>query len=306
MQNGLIKELVAAARKRWVMLLVGFGLLAILFIFAGMIRTPGARKNPYTVIASRALAVAGALLLMRIILLTHEDGLPVFMIEASGLGDESVTGALDLLDRRFDIVPLADVTQFVREQRYVPRNGAAVVIRVTGKEALGGAREALSAGTAPPVTLLFAEEAAGWAGGALEGGFPEDVTLGVEVAARAGETLDEDEAIARLKTICDRIGSATGKTPAYAMLPHDGNPGLGKIAKEAGIEAFFGGDGLNRYGDRGNRIRLADITPLLASRRLRSTRLKTFATMYRGNYLPYPTWVWLNMAAPMAAGGGRG
>ena len=49
------------------MLLAGFALLAVLFVFAGMIRTPGARKNPYTVIASRALAAAGAILLMRIL-----------------------------------------------------------------------------------------------------------------------------------------------------------------------------------------------------------------------------------------------
>ena len=307
MLNRLTEDLVRAAKKRWIMLLVGFGLLAVLFIFAGMIRTPGARKNPYTVIASRALAVAGALLLTRIMLLTHEDGLPVFMIEASGLGDESIAGALGFIDSRFDIVPLADVTEFVRDQRYVPRNGAAVVIRVAGEDALGAAREALGAGRVPPVTLLLAgEAAAGMAAGARGGGFPENAAFAVEVAARAGEGPGEEGALAGLKRLVDNVSSATGKTAAYAMLPGDENLDLGKIARAAGIEAFFGGDGLNRYGDRGNRIRLADITALLASTRSRRTRLKAFATMYRGDYLAYPTWVWLDMTAPITAGGGRG
>jgi|GEM_PF-3216218 len=314
MQSSLTKELAGAARKRWIMLMAGFALLAVLFVFAGMIRTPGARKNPYTVIASRALAVAGALLLMRIMLLTHEDGLPVFLIEASGLGDESLADALDLIDSRFDIVPLADVTAFIRDQRYVPRKGAAVVVRVAGREDLNVAREAVAAGTAPPVTLLLAEQVAyGMTPGAGEGTFPAGTAFAVEVGAQAGKAgtqagwaLDEDKIAAGLRALAEKVGSVTGRAACYALFPEDDEAVLARIGKTAGIEAFFGGEGLNRYGDRGNRIRLADITALLTSRRSRGARLKTFATMYRGNYVAYPTWVWLDMTAPVVAGGDRG
>jgi hypothetical protein len=121
-----------------------------------------------------------------------------------------------------------------------------------------------------------------------------------------GKALDEDKIAAGLRALAEKVGSVTGRAACYALLPEDDEAVLARIGKTAGIEAFFGGEGLNRYGDRGNRIRLADITALLTSRRSRGARLKTFATMYRGNYVAYPTWVWLDMTAPAVAGGDRG
>jgi hypothetical protein len=258
-----------------------------------MIRTPGARKNPYTVIASRALAVAGALLLTRIVLLTHEDGTPVFLIDASGMSGGALAGALDLVDSRYDVVPLSDIVAFIRDQRYVPKKGAGLVIRVTGPEELQTFADTLRKRAGTAVTLLLAESfAEGMVPGVGE--VPGDAAVAVEAGVNLGEGLSDEAAIERLKALSDKVRAATGKAAEYAMLPEDEGLVLGKIGKATGIEAFFGGDGLNRYGDRGNRVRLADITAMLQSGRARNARLKAFVTMYRGNYLSYPTWAWLN------------
>ena len=104
---------------------------------------------------------------------------------------------------------------------------------------------------------------------------------------------NEDEVIAAIKSVGDVLEKAAGRRPDYALL--DGDEGLifGKIGRVAGIEAFFGGDGLNRYGDAGSRIRLSDMNDILPAGSRQATRLSVYTTMYRGNYLPYPVWVWL-------------
>jgi hypothetical protein len=300
MDDGLVRDLVAAARKRWVILLAGYALLALLFVFAGMIRTPGARKNPYTVIASRALAVAGALLLTRIVLLTHEDGTPVFLIDVSGLSGETLEEEIGFVDERFDVVPMSDIIAFIRDQRYIPKKGAGLVLRVGGPGELDTALRALNRRSGPAVTLLLGESLAGsMAAGALPEDLPGNVGVAVEAGPEPGGTLTDEAAAEKLGALSEKVRAATGRTAGYARLAGDEGLVLGRIGKAAAIEAFFGGNGLNRYGDRGNRVRLADITAMLASGGTRKARIRSFVTMYRGNYLTYPTWAWLEMTAPL-------
>lgn len=291
----VIEDLTRSAKRRWAVLGIGLALLALLFIFAGMIRTPGARKNPYTVIASRVLAVAGAVMLTRIVLLTHDDGTPVFLVECAAGGDV-VDEGLEIVSDRFEVVPLSDVLAFVRDQRYVPKKGVAVVLRAETPgelEAAAAALEKRSRLGMFPAAILLGEAALDGMAESAGPGFPEDVSLAVTVRGK-----DEDEAAGAVKKAAAALGRAGLRAPLYARIENDSALVLGKIGKAAAIEAFFGGEGLNRYGDRGNRIRLADITGLLAARKGRGARLGAYTTMYRGNYLAYPGWLWLEKTAP--------
>jgi hypothetical protein len=307
--DGLMRDILRSARRRWGVLVLGLALLAVLFVFAGMTRTPGARKNPYTVIASRVLAVVGAALLARIVLLTHEGGVPVLFV-AAGAGGVRLADWLGLIERRFEVVPLSDVVAYIREERYVPRKGVAVVIAANGAADLAVVNAALVEGEGSgriPVTLLLGEAlAAGVAAGAAKARFPEGAALGVRVGAggAGGEgRWDEGRALDRVKSAAAALGAAGGMAPTYAMLEGEEEMDAASIAKGAGLLALFGGDGLNRYGDRGNRIRLMDVAPVLAGRRARGIRLSAYASMYRGSYLPYPVWLWLELTAPLPRGG---
>lgn len=309
--DGLMRDILRSARRRWSVLVLGLALLAVLFVFAGVTRTPGARKNPYTVIASRVLAVVGAALLARIVLLTHEGGVPVLFV-AAGAGGVRLADRLGLIERRFEVVPLSDVVAYIREERYVPRKGVAVVIAANGAADLAAVNAALveeEGSGRMPVTLLLGDALA--AGATAGGGFgrlPGGAALGLRVeAGEAGEDAGRDSgrALERLTSVAGALEEAVGKSAEYAML--DAGEGLEppNVGRPAGVQAFFGGDGRNRYGDRGDRIRLMDVAEVLAARRARGTRLSAYATMYRGNYLPYPVWLCLDLAAPMTRGGGR-
>jgi hypothetical protein len=294
-KDSVIEHLTRAASRRWAVLGLGLVVLTALFIFAGMIRTPGARKNPYTVITSRVLALVGAILLTRIVLLTQEDGTPVFLIEC-GAGTRQLADALGTIHSRYDIVPLSDVVAFVRDQRYVPRKGVAVVIAVNSRDDLVEATGALgSDGRAGrfPATLLLGEAVVSQ----IADGPGVEVPAEISLAVRAGGGSD-DAVTAAIKAVSGGLEKATGRPPEYALLEGDEGLVLGKVGKSTGIEAFFGGDGLNRYGDRGNRIRLSNMTDMLAAGRWRATRLSVYATMYRGNYVPYPLWVLLEKTSP--------
>ena len=294
-RDTVIDDLTRSARKRWAALGLGLALLALLFIFAGTIRSPGARKNPHIVIASRVLVVVAAVMLTRIVLLTNEDGTPVFLVECGAEGGLPAD-ALGLIGDMYEVVPLSDVVAFVRDQRYVPGKGAAVVIEVNSRDELVAAAAALGEGDRAcplPVTLLLGESVVAEIAGAGAFEVPAEISL----AVRAPGATD-DEVIAAVKSVSGALQKATGRPPEYAFLEGDEGLGLGKIGKATGIEAFFGGDGLNRYGDRGNRIRLADISGMLAAGGC-GTRLRVYTAMYRGNYVPYPVWVWLEKTSPV-------
>lgn len=308
-RDDVMAAIIKTARKRWAVLAVGIALLAMLFFLAGMIRTPGARKNPVTVIASRALAVAAAFMLVRIVLITHDDGVPVFLIEA-GQGPGRLSASLGLIGKRFDVVPLSDVMAYVRDQRYMPGKGVGVVIYVVDRSGLDDALGVIEAPGGPggfPVTLLIDESLAADAAGAAWGApLPDGVDVGLKIspggAGGAKQAWDDDGAIGKIGTVSGALEASTGRRPSYVMLEGGGDLTLGKVAKATGVEAFFGGAGYNRYGDRGNRIRPARITQMLAAGKSPGARLKVYASMYRGNYLSYPLWAWLDMTAPMPGG----
>ena len=145
-----------------------------------------------------------------------------------------------------------------------------------------------------PATLLLGEAVISDLAGSAGADVPGEISLAVK--ARGG---NEGAVTEALKSVSLGVERAAGSAPAYAMLDDDRGLTLGKISKVTGIEAFFGGDGLNRYGDRGNRMRLMNITRILAAGKARGTRLSVYTTMYRGNYVPYPMWAWLDKTAPL-------
>lgn len=303
--DGLMRHLVKSARRRWFVFILGLGLLAVLFVFAGMTRTPGARKNPYMVIASRVLAVFGAAMLARIVLLTREDGVPVLFLRAAGDG-AWLADSLRLIEERFEVVPLSDVIAFIKEQRYVPRKGAAVVIGASSAGDLAAVNAALvgrDSASRIPVTLLLGETLV--ADVTAEGGLgpiPDGAAIGLRVGARetgSDAIRSRERALECLASAAGALEGAASVSATYAMLDDQEQVVPTTSGRVAGLKAFFGGDGLNRYGDRGELIRLMDVAEILAAGRARGVRLSTYAAMYRGNYLPYPVWLWLDLIAPM-------
>jgi hypothetical protein len=278
-----------------------------------MTRTPGARKNPYTVMASRALAVVGAVMLARIVLLTREDGVPVLMVGTAGRKSRWISSALDLVGRRFEVVPLTDVTAFIRDQRYIPKRGVGLVVKVDDAAGLGEVGSALNAHEPSgglPVTLLLSEKAAeALAAGGVGVDLPEGTAFGLEIGGHGvkarGEGWEGSDAARRLDTAIEALREG-GVAVSYGMMEGGEGASLRRTAGAGAVEAFFGGDGLNRYGDRGNLIRLMDSSDMLTGTRAGATRLSACVAMYRGNYAPYPVWALLDLAAPMPADRGGG
>jgi hypothetical protein len=282
-------DIMRSARRRWAGFLAGAAVLAVLFFYAGVVRTPGARKNPYMVLASRVFLAAGAFMLARIVLTSHEERTPVFLISAGG---KEAGEQIALLAGRFEIVPVSDVLAFISDQRYVPPHGAGLVVEATGTSGLAAAAAALGRAVtergAPAVLLVGADALKAMASGEARPEIPGQIDL----AVKAG---DWDE----IRGAAEALAGAMGRPPRYAMAAR-GAPVSLKTAAAAGIEGFFGGDGFNRFGDRAGLVRLTPVDSILGAGHARGALLKVYVRMYRGSFVGYPLYLLLR-----AFGGGE-
>lgn len=135
-------QLYRQAWRRWLILAGALAVLLCLGIFAGHVRNPDAVKRQWAVLVSRILAGAGGFVLVRLLLVSYEERVPVLFFDlrsakgAVGMVERIGDAVRDLKDRGYEVVPLGDVVEFVREQRYVPRKCVGLVIETTGIEDL--------------------------------------------------------------------------------------------------------------------------------------------------------------------------
>jgi hypothetical protein len=287
--ESLFRRLYRQAAMRWAGLAVAVVLLSLLWMFAGRVRAPGAAKRSWAVMASRALAVAGAFLTARLLLVPGEERIPVLFLPSTGdPGDIGRYLALAAALRRkgYEDIPILDVVRFIREGRYVPRKSFSVVVQVDSLELLGPAladREGLK------LTVIMPPGAFGPEAGEMIGALPEDVTLGT--IAGTGR-----EAAGELRRLADRSEEILSKRCEYAVPAAATGAGLRELLRASGYVSLLGGEGYNRSGDESHLVGLIDVSAIVRARR--GVRvLGLWIALYRGGYGVWPA---------LAIGGGFG
>ena len=123
------RVLYAQAGKRWLIFLAALAALIWLGLFAGTVRNPGGVKRQWAVVASRAMAAVGGVIVARLLLFSYEERVPVFHVKADMVSREVLAAWIERLRRREDrVVPLSDVMAFMAERRYVPKGAIGLVL----------------------------------------------------------------------------------------------------------------------------------------------------------------------------------
>ncbi len=252
-QLSFLKSLCRQASHRWLIFAIGLGLLLWLWFAAGQVRQPGAIKRRWAVVASRALVVAGAIFLARIVLVTHEERVPVVFVSAGKAGiapEELIARAGYLHKHGYEDIPIDDVVMFIREARYVPKKCFAIVLEIDDLRGMS-----ILTNNSPHLTVMTSLEA-------LQSGservvLPYAITPAVRIRS-ASDLLDQLDKAKRLgKAIFD-------KDIECALIESIGSEAMRRLARRSGYLCFFDGQGFNRFGDEPHLVRLLDLTRLFA------------------------------------------
>jgi hypothetical protein len=288
--EALIACLYRQAGRRWLMLAGALAVLLWLGFFAGHLRNPDAVKREWAVLISRVLAGAGGLLLARLLLFTYEERVPVLFLDLrSGISVAGATGRAaqalrGLKARGYVTVPLGDVVEFVREQRYVPKKCFGLVIEVGGFEEVQGIIEALPGAW---YTILLPPEALkSSAGSERPAVLPPEVSMGLTLVG-GHSPHGTDDLSARLEGSRDKIEALTRGKPGFARV--GGLPGvdLRALLKKSGYACFLDGHGLNRFGDEPHMLRLLDVTPAVPAREPLKG-LAMYIGLFKGKHYLWP------------------
>jgi hypothetical protein len=148
-----LRALHKAAGRRWLVFLAALAALIWLGLFAGAVRNPGGVKRQWAVVASRAMAAAGGILVIRLLLFSHEERIPVFYVKTGEVPAEALKAWIGRLRGREDlVVPVSDVMAFMAERRYVPGSGVGIILEA-GSD--GEARALASIAGDIQVTILI-------------------------------------------------------------------------------------------------------------------------------------------------------
>ena len=184
----------------------------------------------------------------------------------------------------FEIVPLDDVIEFVRERRYLPRKCLGLVIEVGNPEELSAIEEALP-GLHVVVLLPL---------GALEtceepkklGEVSSSISLGIDLVG--GPEIHD---AARFRNL---IGSAsakavalTGIEPRYVRVAPAPDIELRGVLRGTPYSCILNGRGFNRFGDEAHLLRLLDTTTIIEGRRA-GKNLLTYVGLFKGKYYLWP------------------
>jgi hypothetical protein len=287
--KSLLSRLYRQGAYRWLVLVAAAAVLGALWLFAGQVRKPGRAKHQWAVTASRFLVLAGGVFAARLILLSHEERIPVLLLRSGDTSKDSLRSHLELIAklrrRGFEDVPIADIVMFIREQRYVPKKGIGMVIEVgslADLAAIGGSCEGLQ------LTVLVPFEALKKAGTDCSDGengrspgfdLPGSVSLGVSF----GEGCDPAECLGRAAQAGLHL---LAKQPAYAMFA-DVGPDVKGLLREHGYTCVLDGSGFNRFGDEAYSVRLCEVT-VLGRAKAPIFGLLLYIAMFRGAYTGWP------------------
>lgn len=287
--KSLLSRLYRRGAYRWLLLVAAATLLGGLWFFAGKVRAPGRAKHQWAVTASRLLVLAGGVFAARLILLSHEERIPVLFLRSGDASKDDLRGHLELIARLrrwgCEDVAIADIVMFIREQRYVPKKGIGVAIEarsLADLAAIAGSSEALR------LTVLLPFEVVKEAGTRHSNGengrrprfnLPGSVSLGVSF----GEGCHTAECLGQAAQACLGL---LAKQPEYAMFA-GGGPDVRRLLKEHGYMCVLDGSGYNRFGDEAYAVRLCEVTAL-GRAKAPIFGLLLYIAMFRGAYTGWP------------------
>ncbi len=281
--------------KRWLILLVAIAALVWLGLFAGVVRNPGGIKRQWAVVASRAMAAAGGIILVRLLLFSYEERVPVVYIRPDTGSEEALAGWIGRLQGREDVVvPLSDVVAFMAERRYVPRGGLALVLEAGTIEE---AETLASLAGDIKVTILLPARAFENAQGeskqdtADAGGYAGKRRLAdsVEIGAALGlDRTSPERLTAALRHFAQRAERHLGKSPVCAATGQGIMADPRSLAEAGGYTCSLGGGGYNRFGDTPYLVGLLDISPVLRHGRATGLNVRIYTEMFKGGYIWWP------------------
>ena len=268
------------------MLAIAVALLVWLGILAGRVRHPQAVKRQWAVTVSRVLAVTGGLVIMRLLLVSYEERVPVLLFDLRSRVDAD--RAVDVMRRSvgrlrargYEVVALEDIIEFVEARRYVPKKCVGLVVDAADLAQLGRAGSALPniqfAGLLPPAAV----------GGIPDSDLPAGVTMGLSLM---GEPVPADPAglLTLLERLRARSVEATGREPQYARTDFIGEGIPRGLLKKTSYKCFLDGTGFNRFGDRADMLRLLDTGPMMDGAAAAST-ISVYVGLFRGRYYLWP------------------
>jgi hypothetical protein len=270
------------AGRRWLISLAALAALIWLGYFAGIVRNPGGVKRPWAVVASRAMAAVGGIIVIRLLLLPHEERVPVFYIRTGRVSREAIAGWIrGFRGREERVVPLSDVTAFMAERRYVPKGGLGIVLEA------GSVAEAESLASITgdlEVTIVLPAEAFEKAARDRER-LPGPVAIGALVGSGPKPA---DDPMAALKRFAEAARSRLGRDPVCAAIGEGGSVGPETLAGSGRYSCCLGGSGFNRFGDKPYIIRTMDITPVICLGRLTSLNTLLYGRFFKGSYIWWP------------------
>jgi hypothetical protein len=278
---------------RWIALAVAAVLLGWLWIFAGQARHPEGIKRQWAVIASRLLVVAGGFFVVRLLLFTHEERIPVVLVRAratpsgdGGLRDR-IRPVMGLRRRGYEIVSLREVAMFIRQHRYVPGKSLGLVIETRSPEELV---EVLTSVGAEGATAVFALPVLRSCEVRREmPDLPEKASLGIVVGKpEAPADLDLAGTEHELRSFADLSSKVFGRRPEYALVEGFPASALRQLLKPTGYTCLLDGTGYNRFGDEDYAVRLVDVSDILAGGRLKGLRVMLRVAMFKGAYAVWP------------------
>ncbi len=262
------------------MLVAGL-LLASLWIFAGRVRQPGGMKHRWAVLASRMLVVAGGVFCLKLLMFSHEERIPVLFFRSRVSRNGHTRTLLDhvkmLRARGYEDIPLYDVTMFIRQNRYVPKNCFGVVVEACSQEDIDGLIEL---GKTTHVTSLLTPAVLDKGTPVSFGALPEKVSLAV-VLEQGKDVLRRLEARAKIAE------DMAGRRPDYALTGKHMGSDAGQILRSSGLRSFLDGNGYNRFGDESHAVRLMDVSSLTTGK-ASGLGLRLYIALYKGRYLAWP------------------
>jgi hypothetical protein len=284
--NTLLSCLYRQGAYRWLGLIAAVAVLSWLWLVAGQVRQEGRAKRQWAVLASRLLVLAGGVIAAKLLLISHEERIPVLYLKVSGADATGRDTAEKLrlvgtLQRRgYEDVPLSDIVMSIRENRYVPKRGMGLVVEVPSLAAIGGLvdlMDGLNATLVLPLDALRSEDK-----------HPADGLKKIPSSVRLAPLLKPGQDADRgLKEAAGLILNLTGRSPECVLMPTEGDSDVRRILKANGYECVLDGKGFNRFGDDPYMIRLFDVTTL-AGARAAALGLLLYISLFRGTYVVWP------------------
>jgi hypothetical protein len=184
----------------------------------------------------------------------------------------------------YEIVPLGDICEFVREHRYVPKKCMGVVIETADMPELEAVVEAL--GETRLALLLPPEALVGDWRQLAESEIPAGVSLGVSFKSST-QPEDAGGLLDLLKDLGARSTAAGGHDLRYVRLKETGAIELRGLLRDTPYRCFLDGKGFNRFGDEPDMLRLIDTSAIMASRRV-GANLSLYVDLFKGRYYVWP------------------